>query len=92
MAVTYSIALRKHPERIIADEETSYLNFSAFIPGLSILEAVCHAMKSSGKKYSQISRMIGKSQKTVWTVCKRAEKKLSQNQAQSKEESTNNDG
>lgn len=84
LAVTYSVAQKKAPEKLKTDADTTdastiYIDFSIFgaqNKELSILEGVCYHLKNSGMNYSQISRILGKNQKTIWTVCKRAEKKL----------------
>lgn len=80
LAVTYSKAIQKNSEETLVNKDTIYLDFSIFKNDLSILEAVCYFLRSLEKKYSQIARLIGRSQKTIWTVCKRAENKLQNSQ------------
>lgn len=79
LAVTYSAARKKTSEKIIPTTDTIYLEFSIFAAhpecNLSILETVCNSLKKSGMRHSQIARILGKSQKTIWTVCNRAEQK-----------------
>jgi hypothetical protein len=78
LAVTYSVARRKMPERFPkeVDNDTLSIPFAAFSEKLSILECICHYLKSLDKSYAEISRLLSNDQRTVWTVCKRAEKKL----------------
>jgi DNA-directed RNA polymerase specialized sigma24 family protein len=78
LAVTYSVARKKmsNPFEDSMLENAEQIPFTAFNSRLSILEIICTYLKSKGKKYSEISRMIGKDQRTIWTVCKRAELKL----------------
>jgi hypothetical protein len=78
LAVTYKVAKRKKKEPFSpeADFDTERINFSAFAGNLSVLEAICHHLKSHGKSFSQISHLIDRDQKTVWTVCSRAQAKL----------------
>lgn len=42
---------------------------------LSVLESVSMFFKESGLSYAEISRLTGKDQRTIWTVCMRARKK-----------------
>jgi len=39
------------------------------------LEAVCAHLKSTGRSYAEIGRMLNRDSRTIWTVCKRAERK-----------------
>ncbi len=90
LAVTYSVAQKKSSSKLVINEDTIYIDFSIFNKhqdkNLSILETICSSLKDSGMHYSQISRILGKSQKTIWTVCKRAEKKLGLEKKNSKKE------
>jgi DNA-binding CsgD family transcriptional regulator len=58
------------------DNDSRRISFTAFSEKLSILECICYYLKSSDKNYAEMSRMLGKDQRTIWTVCKRAERKL----------------
>jgi len=77
LAVSYRVAHRKMPETFdnSVDDDKKRIPFTAFTKELSILECICVYLKSDGNSYAEISRMINKDQRTVWTVCKRAEKK-----------------
>ncbi|MGV8171365.1 MAG: hypothetical protein ACP5OA_01595 [Candidatus Woesearchaeota archaeon] len=77
LAVSYRIACQKMPEAFdnSVDDDKERIPFTAFTKELSILECICVYLKSSGNSYAQISRMINKDQRTVWTICKRAERK-----------------
>ncbi|MGV8141366.1 MAG: hypothetical protein ACP5NW_02910 [Candidatus Woesearchaeota archaeon] len=78
LAVTYAVAHRKMPESFSKrlENDTHRIPFTAFSGRLSILECICTYLKSRNHSYADIARMIGKDQRTVWTVCKRAEVKL----------------
>jgi DNA-binding CsgD family transcriptional regulator len=77
LAVTYNISKRKMPEPYPSeiDETKDRIEYSAFQDNLSILESICSYLKWKGMNYSKIARLLGKNPRTVWTVCKRAEKK-----------------
>ena len=79
LAVTYNVSRRKMQAFFddSIDNDNSRIPFTAFTRRLSILECICVYLKSQGNSYAEISRMIDRDQRTVWTVCKRAEKKLS---------------
>lgn len=77
LATTYVSAKRKKPTSFNRSVEfdTSRIPFTAFSEKLSVLEAIALALKSQGHSYSEIARMLNKDPRTIWTVCKRAEKK-----------------
>jgi predicted small secreted protein len=77
LAVTYAVAHRKMPEKFSTDidTDTKRIPFTSFSKDLSVLECICAYLKSQNHSYADIARMIGKDQRTVWTVCKRAENK-----------------
>jgi len=86
LAVTYAIAKRKMPEpfatAVISQDPDqglaiSKIPFDAFSKDLSVLECICHYLNSHGKSFVEISRLLDLDQRTVWTVCSRAKKKLS---------------
>lgn len=78
LAVTYRIAHLKMPEPFSKeiDNDVKRIPFTVFSTKLSILESICIYLKSQSNSYAEIARLIGKDQRTVWTVCKRAEKKI----------------
>ena len=78
LAVTYAVAHQKMPERfdISIDNDVKRIPFTAFSRRLGVLECICIYLKSQDNSYAEIARMIHKDQRTVWTVCKRAERKL----------------
>jgi hypothetical protein len=80
LAVTYSVAHQKmsKPFSTDVDSDTERIPFDAFSKDLSILESICAYLKSKNNSYAIIARMLNKDQRTVWTVCKRAEKKSGQ--------------
>ena len=73
---SYKQAKEKHPEPINIEKPHQTIPFSVFKKELSILEAICIFLKKQGHKYSEIANLIGKDQRTIWTVCNRADKKL----------------
>jgi len=78
LAVTYAVARRKMPELFAeeVDKDFQSIPFTVFSNRLSILESICTYLKSSCSSYIEISHVIGKDQRTVWTVCRRAEQKI----------------
>jgi DNA-directed RNA polymerase specialized sigma24 family protein len=62
------------------DETKERIEYSAFSNKLSVLESICHYLRIRNMTYSQIATLISKNPRTVWTVCKRAEKKLGERQ------------
>jgi hypothetical protein len=80
LAVTYSVAKSKKAEAFQSelDIEEEFVPFSAFTAKLSVLESICLHLKSQDKSYSEIARVLGKDPRTVWTVCKRAQGKVSE--------------
>jgi DNA-binding CsgD family transcriptional regulator len=80
LAVSCAVAERKKSEKfskyICADKKK--IPFSIFDEKLSILESICSYLRSQGLSFSEISRLIAKDPRTIWTVCKRAEQKMKQ--------------
>jgi len=78
LAVTYNVAKLKNsaPFSKTVEEDNIRIPFAAFDTGLSILESICVYLKSRNNSYIDVARIIGKDQRTVWTVCHRAKKKL----------------
>lgn len=81
LAVTYNVARKKMPEVFAKDTDLDKrrIPFNIFQADLSILECICVYLKSQNHSYAEIARMIDKDQRTIWTVCKRAEKKSGKN-------------
>jgi len=78
LAVTYCVAKSKNPNVVSNDVEKDLtrIPFTAFNNNFSILESICVHLKSSHHSYADVARIINKDQRTVWTVCMRAESKL----------------
>jgi len=53
---------------------------------LSIFETIVFYLKNIGKKYSEIAKLLGKDQRTIWTVYSRAKNKLAEQIEQTKPE------
>ena len=94
LAVTYACANRKFPKRFSSDiaSENERIEFSAFKSRLSVLESICIYLRSQNKNYSQIALMLSKDPRTVWTVCKRAEKKIAASSANNQKPNNNDVG
>lgn len=76
LAVTYRQAKIKYSEEFHIRIEDKTLPTTIFSKKLSILESICHHLRTQENSYAEIARMLCKDQRTVWTVCHRAEKKL----------------
>jgi len=78
LAVSYAVAKTKKPEKFSKYVCASKSRIPLFIfnEKLSILEAIITYLKSENMSYSEIARFINKDPRTVWTVCKRAEKRM----------------
>jgi hypothetical protein len=81
LAVSYNLVKNKYPEKFSKYITASKIRipFKIFQVKLSVLESICIYLKSLNYSYSEIAKLIEKDQRTVWTVCKRAEKKLGKN-------------
>jgi len=79
LAVSYAVSKRKRQEsyKEFFDKDIARIPFTSFSENLSILESICTHLKSLGHSYAEIGRLVGRDQRTVWTVCDRARKKLS---------------
>ncbi|HYD04040.1 MAG TPA: hypothetical protein VEC16_07125 [Alphaproteobacteria bacterium] len=80
LAVTYNVASKKMKVFFddYVDSDINKIPFSAFENNLSILESIAVHFKSLDFSYSEIAKLLGKDQRTIWTVCNRAQKKLSE--------------
>jgi len=74
---THRIASGRYSGIIVADETRYSIDLEMFKDRkLSFLEHLCDFLKGEyNLRYSQIANLIGKDARTIWTVCKRAEKK-----------------
>lgn len=74
---TYKSALRIKPEPFTEEKTSFYVELSIFKDrSLSFLENLCFHMKENySLTYHKIAVLLGKNDRTVWTVYKRAEKK-----------------
>jgi len=70
---TYEKARKKHPARLFFSKTEYNIPIKIFsLRKLGVLETLVTHLKNKGLKYSQISRLIGRDQRTVWTVYRRA--------------------
>lgn len=78
LAVTYKNAIKKQPAPFASsvEREQERIEFFAFNNKLSVLEAITLFLKKQDKNFSEISRLLGKDPRTIWTVHDRAMKKL----------------
>lgn len=84
LATTYAVAKRKKSQLFSEKVEKDSLKipFTAFKKNLSILEAICTYLHSINYTYVEISKLLLKNQRTIWTVCNRAKKKIEQGKIQ----------
>jgi hypothetical protein len=74
---TYHCANLENPKSILPEETNFLVDISIFgNRKLSFLENLCVYLREKySLNYHKIARLIGKDDRTVWTVCKRAENK-----------------
>lgn len=74
---SYNNSLKKHPEKLVAGPTQFFIPLSIFAEKkFSILESiVVHLRHEYNLSYSQISRIVQRDERTVWTACSRARKK-----------------
>jgi hypothetical protein len=74
---TYHSTKKEKPELLNPDKTNYYVNISVFRDrSLSFLENLCMFLKTNYPlNYHKIAALLGKDDRTVWTVCKRAERK-----------------
>ncbi|MBD3164327.1 hypothetical protein GF323_03940 [Candidatus Woesearchaeota archaeon] len=74
---TYRNANKKHREMISAEETRYFIPIEVFSRRkLSFLENLCMYLREQlNLSYHKIAVLLGKNDRTIWTVCKRAEKK-----------------
>ncbi|MEM3690781.1 MAG: hypothetical protein QXZ40_03600 [Candidatus Micrarchaeia archaeon] len=74
---TYKNASSKMPEQLDAASENKIPISIIASRQLSVLEAIVHHLRGKGLKLSQIASTLKRDPRTIWTIAKRAEKKLS---------------
>jgi DNA-binding CsgD family transcriptional regulator len=75
--ITYRNAARKLAKTFALKRSGSGIPTSAFTAGLSPLESVAyHLHETSRMSYAKIGRLLNRDERTVWTACSRARKKL----------------
>ena len=89
LRATYSNVTRKYPKIIFSELEISgpILDLKLYDKKLSVLEWVSNTLKKSGLKYSEISKILNKDERTVWTTNNRAERKISKSDLEIKSNS-----
>ena len=77
LAVVYKNAKRKNPDKLKNIDYTNLVPFSIFDDeNLSVLESIIVYLQSTGKKQSQIARLINRDARTVWTIANRIKQKV----------------
>lgn len=75
ISATYKNALAKHPEPLVYKDELSIPLEIFKERKLSILETICVYLNSLDMSLKQISRLLNRASKTIWTVLDRAKQK-----------------
>lgn len=76
IAITYRNARRKMPERLDTSSEQR-IPLSVFRERtLSVLECIAWFLKKQGRTYHDIATLLRRDDRTIWTVCARARRKL----------------
>ncbi len=79
IAVTYLKAKSKHPGqfRKSASKNSVLIPLSIFSARLTCFESICIHMKDTlGLQFSRIGELLGRDEKTIWTIYTRAKKKV----------------
>ena len=76
--ITYRNAVRKYPKPFFTQPSEYLIPTEVIQTGaLSILESVAYHLQTYYKlTYHEIAVLLGRDQRTIWTVCNRARKKL----------------
>lgn len=82
---SYSSSLKKHPEKLDAKETKFFIPLKIFAERrFSILESIAvHLKEEYNLSYREISSMIMRDERTVWTAYNRAAKKMKKSNPQS---------
>ena len=76
IGVTYRRTLKKMHGKLDTSSDIM-LQFSIFNnPNLSVLETICVSLLKQGKDWHEISRLMHRHDKTIWTVLDRARRKI----------------
>lgn len=76
IAITYRNARRKMPSRL-DDSSRENIPLSVFRDKkLSVLESIAWFLKGRGKTYHDIATLLRRDDRTIWTVCARARRKV----------------
>ncbi len=75
--ITYRNAVKKMPERLKFSKTGIFVSTETISLGrLSVLETIAYNLHDSGITYNKIGRLLNRDERTIWTVCSRARKKL----------------
>ncbi len=75
--ITYRNAAKKLAKYFVADTPDLMIPTEALSSGLSALESISlYLNKKYGIGYSKIAKLLNRDQRTIWTVCDRARKKI----------------
>lgn len=75
--ITYRNAGKKMPGRLSAGKTGVFISTELLASGrLSVLETIAHHLHDSGMAYNKIAALLNRDERTIWTVCYRARRKL----------------
>jgi DNA-directed RNA polymerase specialized sigma24 family protein len=75
--ITYRNAKQKLAKSLTAEKTDLFIPTGALATGLSVLESIAYYLKQRhGFSYSKMGRLLNRNERTIWTVCNRARKKL----------------
>ena len=76
--ITYRNAAKKHGKKLLLEKSDVFIPTAAIASArLSVLESISHYLHEKyGFSYSRIGRLLNRNERTIWTVCSRARKKL----------------
>ena len=75
--ITYRNAVKKMSEKLVVGKTRIFISTELIAAGkLSVLETISYHLHDSGITYNKIGRLLNRDERTIWTVCNRARKKL----------------
>lgn len=72
--ISYNNAKKK--EFVVKESEYSIPLKELCVKKLSVLESVCFYLKNLNLRYSEIGKILGRDERTIWTVYQKAKKKV----------------
>ena len=75
--ITYRNAVKKNSGKLSVGEVKVFVPTHIFDSKLSVLESISKYLREEySLSYAEIGRLLGRNERTIWTVCQRAERKL----------------